>query len=217
MSVSQIKKTGAAAGIIYPIMQMAAQGLIQVGGAEPSFTAPAALIVDFFQNRNPTLFEVGGYISVISFILFLWFVVFLWGEIRAVESENNLLSMVVLGSGLVATSIYLSSTGWELAMFRISEGLDPQLTRTLFDQGNLSFANSWVLLGSMVLVAGILFRQMALPGWLGWGSLILAVALILARFVWTSAIAFIPYAFFWLWMIALGVIYLRRYRKKGVE
>lgn len=96
-------------------------------------------------------------------------------------------------------------------MFRIDEGLDPQTARLLFDQGNLNFANIWVSLGGMVLAVGILFlSSVEFPRWLGWSSLLLSAGLLLARIAWTSAVAFLPYLLFWLWMIVLGVMLFRR-------
>jgi hypothetical protein len=211
MNNSQWRRIGAAAGIAYPIMQLIAQGLIQVGGAEPPFSAAAPEILEFFQNRDAALFAVGGYLSTLSLVVFLWFLGVLWSELRAAEGENGLLSMVALGSGVVTISTYLSAGGWPIAMFRIGEGLDPQIVQILFDQGNFSFANSWISIGSMVLAAGILFHQSErFPKWLGWSSVVLAFGLFFARFVWTSQIAFAPYVLFWVWMIALGILFLRR-------
>lgn len=206
-----LKKFGAVAAIAFPILQMVAQGLIQVGGAEPPFSAPAAEIVTFFQNRNPTLFAIGAYISILSLVAFLWFLGVLWDELRTVESGSGWLSLIAVGSGLVTASALSGSGGWPLAVFRIGEGLDPQIARLLFDQGNLNFANIWVSLGSMVLAVGLVVRGSdRFPKWLGWGSILLAIALLLARAVWTSSIAFAPYVLFWVWMIALGIIFLRR-------
>jgi hypothetical protein len=206
-----LKKFGAVAAIAFPILQMVAQGLIQVGGAEPPFSASAAEIVTFFQNRNPTLFAIGAYISILSLVAFVWFLGVLWDELRTVESGSGWLSLIAVGSGLVTASALSGSGGWPLAVFRIGEGLDPQIARLLFDQGNLNFANIWVSLGSMVLATGLVVRGSdRFPKWLGWGSILLAIALLLARAVWTSPIAFAPYVLFWVWMIALGIIFLRR-------
>lgn len=122
-----------------------------------------------------------------------------------------MLSIIALGSGLVTAAAILGEGGWSLAMFRIDEGLDPQTARLLFDQGNLNFANIWVSLGGMVLAVGILFlSSVEFPRWLGWSSLLLSAGLFLARIVWTSAVAFLPYVLFWLWMIVLGVMLFRR-------
>jgi hypothetical protein len=47
-----LKKYGAIAAIAFPILQMVSQGLIQVGGMEPAFAAPAEEILTFFQTRQ---------------------------------------------------------------------------------------------------------------------------------------------------------------------
>jgi hypothetical protein len=204
---------GGIAGIAFPILQMASQGFIQVGGMEPSFAAPAGEILAFFQNRDPALFAFGGYLSIISLVAFLWFLGALWYDLRIAEGENGWLSMIAVGSGIVAASALSSPGGWPLAVFRIGEGLDPQIARLLFDQGNLNFANVWVALGSMVLAVGMIARRSGrYPRWLGWASILLGVGLLLARLVWTSGIAFAPYVLFWVWMIALGIIIMRRSR-----
>lgn len=208
---SRILKLGGLAGILYPVLQMTAQGLIQVGGTEPAFTAGAAEILAFFENRRPDLFAIGEYLSVVSMILFIWFTATLWARLRDLEGAPGMLSMVALGSGVAAVSA-LFGGGWSLAMFRLPDGLDPQMARMLFDEGNLGFANHWIAIGSMVLAAGLVFRTSAeaYPRWWGPGSLVVAVGLIFARFVWTSAIAFLPYVLFWVWMIVLGVGFIRR-------
>jgi hypothetical protein len=213
--MNQLKKFGAIAAIAFPILQMAAQGFFQVGGVEPSFAAPASEILAFFENRDPVLFTIGSYIFILSVVAFLWFLGALWDELSTAEGGSGWLSLIAVGSGLVVAANLAGSGGsWPLAVFRIGEGLDPQIARLLFDQGNLNFANIWVALGSMVLAAGLVMRHSTrFPRWLGWSSLVLAVGLLLARAVWTLAIAFAPYLLFWVWMITLGVIWLRRSRQ----
>lgn len=206
MSTSMMRKSGAIAGIAFPIIQMAAQGLIQVGGPEPSFAAPADEIVSFFQNRNEMLFSVGEFLSVLSLVPFLWFLGALWSTIA---EKNGVLSAIALGSGVV-TAVALGGGGWSLAMFRISEGLEPSMARLLFDEGNLNFANSWVSSGTLVLAAGLALRKLDFPRWIGWSSLILAIAMILSRAIWTSPIAFGPHVLYWIWLIVVGVLMLRR-------
>jgi len=63
----------------------------------------------------------------------------------------------------------------------------------------------------MVLAAGLIaVSSDRFPKWMGWSSVVLALGLFLARIVWTTSIAFAPYVLFWVWMIALGVIFLRQ-------
>lgn len=207
---TNLKKLGAAAGIAYPVMQVIAQGMIQVGGAEPSFSAGANEILKFFQTRNTTLFEIGAYVSMLSAVAFIWFLGALWDGLHTEEGGSGWLSMIAVGSGLVSAAS-LNEGGWALAIFRLNEGLDPHLAQMLFDEGNLNFANSWVTIGSMVLAAGLILKGSArFPRWLGWGSILLAGGLFLGRIVWLSSIAFVPYVLYWVWLISLGVILMRK-------
>ena len=213
-------KWGAVGAFAYPILQLISQGLIQFGGSEPAFTASAREILDFFQSKDVTLVTISGYISVLSFIAFLWFLGALWRELRLAEGESGWVSIISVGSGFVAACGLLIVGGWGLAFFRIEEGLDAGIARMLFDEGNLNFANLWVSLGSMLLAAGVVFggtdaaQGVSYPKWLVGGSIILGVGLILARAIWTSQIAFLPYVLFWAWMIAFGV-YVLRNRARG--
>ena len=87
---------------------------------------------------------------------------------------------------------------WHIAVFRIDEGLDPQIARLLFDLGNFNFATMWVTLGALVFtvsLAAIWFG--AFPRSLGWMGLVVGVGLVIARIFWTSTVAFTPYVLFW--------------------
>jgi hypothetical protein len=207
----RMKKVGAAAGILFPILQMTAQGLIQVGGVEPSFSAPAEEILAFFESRDPALFQIGDFLSTVSLIAFIWFLAAVWDSLSHAGGEAGWLAMVMMGSGLVSAAALDDAGGWTLAMFRLTDGLDAETARLLFDEGNLNFANLWVSLGSMVLAAGLAFRAGDTePAWLAWSTIAMGVALVLARIVWTSSIAFAPYVLFWVWMIVIGVRLFRR-------
>jgi len=210
MITKRYKKIGALAGMGYPLLQMTAQGLIQVGGAEPPFSAPASEILAFFQARNLSLFAIGEYLSTISLILLVWFFGTLWGELREAEGSPGWMSLVTFGLGLLVAGS-LTVGGWTLAVFRVNEGLDPDMARMLFDEGNLNFANSWILIGGAVLFAGFIFQgAQDFPKWLGWFSILLAGGLFAARSIWTSPLAFAPYVLFWVWLITLAVILRRR-------
>jgi hypothetical protein len=211
-------QVGAAGGIAFVVLQLIAQALIQVGGSEPAFNAPAGEIVDFFMNRNMTLTQVGGFFNVLSIFAFLWFLGVLWATLRQHEGESAWLSLVVFASGLAAIAVLLSGGGWELALFRLSEVNRPEIIQLLFDQGNMAFASLWVALASMLLAAGIVtLRDGALPRWLGWFGLAVAGTLLVARTVWftASGIKFMPYMLFWIWLVAASVVLVRRAGKEA--
>jgi hypothetical protein len=213
MGQAGMRKIGAIGGIAFVVLQMAAQGLIQVGGLEPTFGAPATDIVAFFQARDARLVNLGDYLTALSSIAFLWFIGALWHEMRRVEREPGVLSMVAAGSGLIAVAVISAGSGWPLAVFRVEAGLEPQLARYLFDQGNYAFATMWVFAASLMLAAGLAgLRYGLLPGWISWLGLVAAAGLLAVRFIWASpsGVVFLPYMLFWLWLIAVGVVFLRR-------
>src|SRR5262249_567174 len=112
MSNARWEQIGAAGGIVFVVLQMAAQALIQVGGAEPPFNATAEPIVAFFMARNSQLFALGDYISSLSLIAFLWFLGGLWGALRRAEGEPTWLSFVATASGLMIVAAVSAGSGW---------------------------------------------------------------------------------------------------------
>jgi len=213
MSKSRWEQIAAAGGILFVVMQLAGQMLIQIGGAEPAFAAPVDEIVSFFNNRNAQTAAAGGVLSFLSLIALLWFLGALYAQLRRHEEEPAWMSLAAFGAGLVGVAVILSSAGWELALFRLEDGLDPQIARLLFDQGNYSFANFWVALAAFLFTAGIsIIRDGALPRWLGWFGLVVALLLLVARVFWTvpSNAMFLPYALFWVWLIAASIGLIRR-------
>jgi hypothetical protein len=212
MGNSRWEQVGAAGGIAFVVLQMAAQALIQIGGAEPPFDAPAETIAAFFMARNGALFALGDYLSSLSLIAFLWFLGSLWSALRRAEGEPAWLSLVALASGLLIVATASAGASWSLAVFRRDEGLDPQIARLLFDQGNFAFANAWVMLASLSLATGVVtIRTGALPHWLGWAGVLIAIGLLAARAVWASSgLVFMPFGLCYLWLIALSVVLIRR-------
>lgn len=217
MSRKRLEQAAAAGGLAFVLLEGVGQGLIQVGGAEPAFGAPAEEILSFFLARDETLFWIGGYLSLLSFIALIWFLGALWAAMRRAEGDPALLSLVAFGSGLVATAT-LTGGGWAMAVFRMQEGVDPQIARMLFDLGNFAFATSWAFFASLLLAAGLAaILYGALARWLGWASILVAIGLLAGRVIWTSQAAFVPWVLFWLWLIVVSVILMRRAGKEQNE
>jgi len=213
MSDSRLQQIGAAGGIAFVILQIVSQSLIAVGGAEPPFGAPAEEILPFFASRDPQLFAIADYLSALSLIAWLWFLGSLWKALRQAEGESAWLSTIALGSGLmVIGAATVGGVGWPLAVFRVNEGLDPQIARLHFDLANFAFAGIWVALASFLLATSvIILRTAVFPGWVGWFGGGIAVSLLVARAFWASSqIAFLPYFLFWLWLLATSVALIRR-------
>jgi len=200
-----VRRVTGYAGFTALALLAAGQGLIQVGGAEPPFDAPTRDIVEFFATRDAEFFAAGSYLSVLSVITMLWFLGGLYTLLR-----EDWRAPIALVSGVV----YVAATvfgGWELAAFRVAEGLDPQIARLTFDMGNMAFASAWVALGSFALATGwAVLSTRLFPPWLGWWAVIAGVCLVAARAVWTTQFWLAGFTLFWIWVIALCVVLLRQ-------
>ncbi|MFU8872791.1 hypothetical protein [Micromonospora sp. SL4-19] len=197
------RSTGVA-GLATVVLLFGGQLLIQVGGGEPAFDASAAAIADYFGARDQTLFAIGTYLNVVAVVLFLWFVGGVYTLLR-----DDWRATIALISGVLGVAPVLTA-GWELAVYRVPEGVDSQIARLAFDLGNLSFASGWVALGSFAVASGWAgLATRALPRWLSWWIVAAGVCLVAARAVWATPIWLVGYAFFWLWVVALSVRLLR--------
>lgn len=212
MTKKRWEQIAAAGGIGFVVLQLASQALIQIGGAEPAFTASAEEIVAFFNNRDPSLAPIGGFLSSLSVIALLFFLGALWASLSRYEDNPSWLSHLAFGSGLVAAAVTLGGGGWALAIFRMEEGLDPATATMLFDQGNFNFAQLWVPLAAMLLATGMVsLRDGAFNKWFGWYSLVVSLALLISRAFWAAGgAAFMGYVLFWLWLIIASVLLIRR-------
>jgi hypothetical protein len=212
MTQARLAQIGAVGGMLFIVLQLVGQYLIQIGGSEPSFEASTQEIVEFFAARDKFWFDTGSYLSILSAIPLLGFLASLRGALRDAEGEDGWLTTVATGAGLLFLALLVSGGYWHIAVFR-NEGLDPQIVRLLFDLGNFNFASMWVTLGALLVAVGIAtHRFKVFPTWIGWLSLVVGVGLVVARIFWTSTAAFAPYVFFWVWLVAVGVVMFRRTR-----
>jgi len=193
------------AGLASIVLVFGSQGLVQVGGSEPPFDAPADRILRFLEARDQTLYAAGSFVGLVAILALAWFLAGVATVLREVEGSPSWRSTAALTSGIAAVAL-LMSPGWDLAAFRIDDGGEPQLARYAFDMGNLGFADSWVALAGFLFGAGWIFLAAPqLPGWLGWVALVTAVGFLLGRAFWTTSIWLIPYTLFWLWIVAVSI------------
>lgn len=181
-------------------------------GQEPGFTGTAAQVRTFFLSTSGAGHAFGSALATVGLVAVLWFAVCLALLLARAEGAPAWRSAVAAVSGSTFVILNLSG-GWEAASYRAA-GLTDELALYAFDEGNLTFANSWVAMGSFALCAGwVLLRTRCAPRWQGWVALASGVGLVLVRFTWSGQLWFAPYALFWLWVIALSIHLLRTARR----
>lgn len=187
-----LERLGAACGIVYVV-------LLIVG---PSIGGPKS--------------TVAFSLEILGFLFFLFFLGSLWSALRRAEGGSGWLSLTAFGAGLMSVTIKVASAAPVLAArYRAPGGLDPQIARTLQDINNASFFLTFfplaVFLGAFAIVAN---RSDTLPGWLGWFAMVLAVAFLAGGVVGSADLASdwagFPMLIFTLWVVATGVVLIRR-------
>jgi len=176
---------------------------------EPSFTATATGFVTYYRSSDTVAAPFRSFVFSVGLITFLWFVVALSTLLRRAEGEPPWLSAIAMGSGVLFLALVLS--GNEVAAAFRADDLDPQIARYAFDEVHVAFANAWVALGSFAVCCGwVIASTRFLPRWLGWLAIASGTGLALSRISWTSEIRLLPYAMFWLWVIIVAILLLRR-------
>ncbi len=176
---------------------------------EPPFNAPARAFLAHYQAPNTIAAPLRSFVFTIGLVTFVWFVVALSLLLRRAEGEAPWRSTIAMVSGVLFVALVMS--GNEVAAVFRADHLDPQIARYAFDSSQASFANARVALGSFAACCGwVIVSTRFLPRWLGWLAVASGVGLALARISWTSSIWLLPYLVFWLWVLAVSVLLLRR-------
>ena len=182
---------------------------------EPSFTAPATEFLAYYGSPDTVATPFRSFLFTVGLVTFVWFVVGLSILVRRAEGEAAWRSAIAMGCGVLfvalALALGLSGIGNEAAVAFRAGDLDPQIARYAFDQGQAAFANGRVGLGSFAVCCGwVIASTRFLPRWVGWLAIASGAGLVLSRISWTSWIWLPPYLLFWLWVITVAVLLLRR-------
>jgi Domain of unknown function (DUF4386) len=161
------------------------------------------------EHQNTVASDFRSFAFTVGLVTFVWFVVALSILLRRAEGEAPWRSTIAMASGVLFVALVLS--GSEVAAAFRADDLDPQLARYAFDESQAAFANARVALGSFALCCGwVIASTRFLPRWVGWLAIASGVGLALGRISWTNYIWLLPYLMFWLWVLTVAVLLLRR-------
>jgi hypothetical protein len=147
-------------------------------------------------------------LQAVGTLTLLWWAVGLFLVLRRAEGDPAWRSTAALVSGAIFTAYVVLEPSWAAASARGALGRD--VVVFAFDAGNVGFANSWLALGSFAIGCGwVVVRTGALPVWGGWLAIVSGGGFVVARFVWTTQVWLVPYAGFWVWVIAVNIALLR--------
>jgi hypothetical protein len=204
---AMIRSTGVV-GIVTIVLLFAS--LIASSPGEPPFTATAEQAREYFLNLSRGWIQATMAVTSLSAIGLIWFIIGWSLLLGRAEGNPPWRSAVALVSGLLLPTYLLLEASWNVASFGARD-LDLAVAGYAFNTGNLGFANVWLAMGSFAVCSGWVILSTRVVGrWLGWWGIASGVGLAICRFFWTSAIWFLPYLAFWIWLIIICIQFVRK-------
>jgi hypothetical protein len=191
----------------------------------PELDASPDAILAYFGDRDPVI--LGGFLVMLSAVFFLWFVGSLRAFLRPAEGDAGRVSAIAYGGGVVTAALILAFPAANVAGALFAEQLSPDGAQTLYLFGDVFLYPA--AMAAAVLIAAtavVALRTKALPSWLGWPSLVLALWLLIPPLgsaggtqpenpaAWTG-LAVLPAVP--LWTAAMAIVLMRMSRDRQKE
>jgi hypothetical protein len=172
---------------------------------EPALEATAAEAVNYFGNLEATWAQLTMAASTLGMIGSLWFFVAFGFLLRRAEGDPPWRSTIATLSGALLAALGLIGASWEAASLHGGR-ITPEVADYAYAFGNVGFANIWIALASFAVCSGwVILSTGVLERWMGWWIVMAGLALVAARFAWTSGVWGVGYALFWLWIIVVCI------------
>jgi hypothetical protein len=202
-------RVGGAAGIAFVVLALAGNTL--AGGGVPVDAPAAEHAAELARRTADGAWRAGVALELVAFLALLVFSAALARRIRMVEPQEASTGLVVLSAGVLLAAVKLGSGAAVLAADSRAGHLDGELARLLADLNGAAFALSFVPLGLLLLAAAVgALVHGALPRTLGWVGAVVGVLLVAATAVAGADAVPIPFLLALLWLVATGVVMLRR-------
>jgi len=190
------ERIGALTGVAFVVVAIIA-GII--GGEPPDADSPVQEIVDHYSD-NETSIQVGAFVGAAAMVLLVFFGAYLRSVFSAAEGRGGMLSALTLvGTAIIAVGFAIDIT-ISIALTEAVDDIEPaavQALQALWDNDFVPIA-----LGILVflIATGLsILRYGALPKWLGWVALVLAV-------VGFTPIGFIAFLGTGIWIAIVSVM-----------
>ncbi len=210
MNETRWERFGAASGL-GAILTGAAAMLFERGPVSAS--DPIAKIVAYYVDNQGAL-RAQALLFVVGAGFFLWFLGSLRCFLSRAEGGSGRLSNLALSAGVASTVVTLAALAFQVGLASAAQDAGQPALIAIMDA---SFVVANLPLAVMLLAVAILtFRTAVFPAWLGWLSLLAAVAQLipvygivleggpLAADGWVSA--YLPYPLYALWLAGAAVV-----------
>ena len=176
-----------------------------IAGEPPDADSPVQEIVDHYADNKDAI-EVGSFVGVAAVVLLVFFGAYLRSVLSAAEGPGGILSALALVSAaIVAVGLAIDIT-ISIALAEAVDDIEPaavQALQALWDNDFVPLA-----LGSLIFLISTglsILRHGALPKWLGWAALVLAV-------IGFTPLGFVAFIGAGLWIAVVSVMLTVRAR-----
>lgn len=171
-----------------------------IGGEPPSQDDSVQEIVDFYADQSDGTVYASAALSVLAIIALVFFGGYLRKLFRATAGPGHMLPSIVLAGAVIIGVGAASDTTLYLSMHEAVDDIDPIAMQAL----NALWNNDFIPMaaGGMIfsLASGLaILRYGALPKWLGWVAIVLAVATL-------TPIGFVGFAGTGLWILVVSIL-----------
>lgn len=162
---------------------------------DPGDHATPTEILNYFEHDENSVY-IGSWIWGLGMLFFLWFLGSLRSRIASAEGGRARLASLAFGGGVGGAVLGLAIMAGDLGGVFAAEGKDnlaAEAAQALHNasQGFLPLA-SFPLLAMAAATAIAAFRHRALPKWLAWLTVVMAVLLAAYPIVWLSILFAFP-------------------------
>jgi hypothetical protein len=194
--------TGVVAVVLWVI------GVFVLENASPGRDASADDIVAYFDDESAKIFT-GAFLFALGTVFFVWFLGSLRAAFLAAEGQPGRLTAVVFAGGVGKAIFDLGVVGGMSAgAIAVDEAdlLTPGAAQALFYIDDAFFIGAEFMALVFMLAAGaLILTKRALPVWLGWLALLIALGLLVIPIGWAFLLFGVP-----LWvLLASALLFMR--------
>jgi hypothetical protein len=181
-------------GVAFAVLAMAGNFTID---AFPDTDTPISKLTTYYADHHAHVGR-GGLLLGYSVIFFAFFGVALWSRIRRSAASPLVAGGVLVGTAMLAVSMLVSAnTYYTLGQIGGDSATSPQALQALHITGSIGGAGADSIVLLLALATAGIFAG-ALPRWLAWSALVLAV-------LHFTPLGFLAFLLFYVWAVAAGI------------
>jgi hypothetical protein len=198
------ERLGPLAGIVAVVLFVVGVVVLE-SGSPPGQDATPQEYLGYYQDDEGRIL-LGGVLFQLGAAFFIWFLGNLRARLAVAEGGVQRLTAIAYGGGLAAATCALLLPGPDEAGALSNEELTPDAAVVFNNLGDAFFIGAEFAAAVLLAATGlVVLGTRALPRWLGWASLVIALWLVIAPVGWAALIFAVP-----LWTIVVSVLLYMR-------